>query len=113
VDRRFIKRLLILMFCYSFVLVLFVGAYMHGVLSLYGLIDIAIPLSAVGMFFVLLRFSQKAKEARAAGLSSANVPFSPSRQRAILEGMQHGHSDDVPDPGPHRGISGYKNLSDT
>jgi hypothetical protein len=56
---------------------------MHGVLSLYGLIDIAIPLSAVGMFFVLLRFAQKAKEARAAGLSSANVPFSPSRQRAI------------------------------
>jgi hypothetical protein len=80
VDLRFMKRLLILMFCYFCVLVLLVGAWVARVLSLDGLIEIAIPLSTVGMFFVLLRFSQKAKAARAAGLSPTDVP---TRQQAV------------------------------
>ena len=79
-DRRFMKRLLILMFCYACLLVLLVGAWMARVLSLEGLIEVAIPLSMVGMFFVFLRFFQKAKEARAAGLSPADVP---TRQQAV------------------------------
>jgi hypothetical protein len=74
------KRLLILMFCYACLLFLIVGVFMASVLSPRGL-GIAVLLSAVGMFFVLLRFLQKAKEARAAGLSPADAP---TRRQAVL-----------------------------
>jgi hypothetical protein len=79
VDRRFMKRLLMLMFCYSLVLVLIVGAFMAGILSPRG-VGIAVLLSAVGMFFVLLRFFKKANEARTAGLSPADAP---TRQQMV------------------------------
>jgi hypothetical protein len=55
VDRRFMKQLLILVFCYACVIFLIVGAFMAGVLSPRGL-GIAGLLSMVGMFFVFLRF---------------------------------------------------------